>query len=1197
MTATMKKIIILFAFLSTGRLVETIAQTPTTGKNAIMEKTPREAMTTLTGATHTTVQTAIRYFDGLGRPTQTVLYRASPDATKDIVASSTEYDGFGNPYKNILPTPSDVATGAYSTTVQTLATSFYNDTHPYQQSVLEKSPLNRVVETFGAGQAWRVLNNEKSTKITYGAAGNEILEFSLKSNGDVDVLGSYGGSSLYVQTITSERGFRTNEYKDRLGRVVAKSQELTKDVFAITGFIYDDLNRLRIVVQPKAYKTVSTMTSFTLDSTVCKEGMFYYLYDSRGRVAEKRVPGGGTIRYIYDKNDRVVLENDDRDANIPSPGTNYYKFTKYDILGRIIQTGLIFGIGSFSRSQLQKDFDDFADVSTNIIYEERGTDLEGYTNRSFPANYTPQNSNLRTVTYYDDYGWQTDANYSFKTAQAFHTQANTKGMITGSLVRNLETNVWYKYVNFYDYLGRIIQQFAQNNVGGIDRSDHQYRFNGDVLKMRMTHQKTSVSDLVELYQYSYDHAGRKTSFTHNSTVVARYQYDDIGRLSSKRNRPAGTALISSQTGNWNTSTTWQSGVSPLANDNVTINAGNTVTIANGDIASAGTLNDNGTLLNFGTLNMGKSPIADLFVQNFSYHIRGGLRGENLDSNGNLTNALFSLKLGYEDANYFDGNIGKQEWKSNIDNISRSYTYSYDGSSRITGGLYAGNGTENYSLNSVSYDANGNIKTLSRNGWRSDNTFGVVDNLDYTYLPNSNKIEKVDDLENETASFTDVAGNDYTYSQDGSLASDANKGITIEYNYLKRPKKITFANNQTIEYQYDANGIKLREKDKSGVWTDYVGNKIYKNGVLYQISHDEGRINTQGEYEYVIQDHLGNVRVMFRDSLGVAKITQSENFGAWGESLSKLNYYRINTNKQQFVYTGHERNEELGIFDAKARFYDPIVPRFWQQDILADKFRRFSPYNYSIGNPLRFIDPTGNSVESIEGGVRFTGEDIRSAFLVLTSQVRNIYIDISKDNQESKYLKNWVGFRVSNLSLAYDAINALGVQNKSLNNLVIQAHGVIDPTSGRTSIKADDNRNEKITMHYLEQYNLEGGVIPGHLIEEKNISMLQALMNKVKDQGNCILGICNLGNPSTIKRSSMGLTDLSNCSLNLYVYNGWCNAPSVKKQISMGSLSAFRENAKYGVTGYWTGYNSQGGVTGVYKDIIINDSKNPIEFIK
>jgi RHS repeat-associated protein len=614
---------------------------------------------------------------------------------------------------------------------------------------------------------------------------------------------------------------------------------------------------------------------------------------------------------------------------------------------------------------LQKDFDDFANVSTNIIYEERGTDLKGYTNRSFPSSYTPGESNLRTVTYYDDYAWQTETAYNFQANNAFHAQGLTKGMVTGTLVRNLETNDWYKFVNFYDYLGRITQQFSQNNVGGIDRNDYQYRFNGEVLKMRMVHQKTGVADLTELYEYQTDHVGRKLSFVHNGNVVAKYEYDAIGRLKNKKLSPAGTALASSQTGNWNNASTWQSGTLPLSNDNVTINAGNTVTISSGQTASAGTLNNNGTLLNFGTLNMGKSSNADLYVQTIKYHIRGGIKSINTDASGNLTNSLFSFRLGYEeDGNLYDGNIRSQEWQSSIDNVARAYFYEYDTASRIKKGSYAGGQFgEKFSLNNVDYDKNGNITNLSRNGWRSDNTFGLVDDLNYTYNPNSNKILKVDDASNNTASFADVAGDDYTYGLDGSLLSDANKGITIEYNYLKLPRRIV-KGSTVILNEYDAMGKKLKETIGSN-FTDYSGNKIYKNGALYQISHDERRI-IDGQYEYFINDHLGNLRVAFRDSSGVAKISQKQDYDPYGAELQKISYLKSNWKQSDFKYSGKEFIEETGLNDFGWRPQDPVLGRMWGTDPLAHEYFGISPYVYVLNRPIVAIDPDGRRVYFIGG---------------------------------------------------------------------------------------------------------------------------------------------------------------------------------------------------------------------------------------
>ena len=168
----------------------------------------------------------------------------------------------------------------------------------------------------------------------------------------------------------------------------------------------------------------------------------------------------------------------------------------------------------------------------------------------------------------------------------------------------------------------------------------------------------------------------------------------------------------------------------------------------------------------------------------------------------------------------------------------------------------------------------------------------------------------------------------------------------------------------------ASGKKLKETVGTNT-TDYVGNVIYKNGVQYQISHDEGRI-VNGEYEYNIKDHLGNLRVAFRDSLGVAKITQSNSYGAFGEDLPSISYFKAQWKKDEFRFTGQENLPETGYTDFGARFYDNIVPRFITIDPLAEVSRRFSPYTYAFDNPLRFIDPDGMSARNIDGSVTFSG---------------------------------------------------------------------------------------------------------------------------------------------------------------------------------------------------------------------------------
>jgi RHS repeat-associated protein len=951
--------------------------TPTNTMNYVVSRFARDTQTgSALDNSETKTMTKIEYMDGLGRSLQSLVWKGVPNKTKDIILSTTTFDANGRANKSILPTSSDVVTGAYKSTAQTLAATFYANTYPYSELVYENSPLNRPFKQFGPGLAWRTLGSEKFVEMQYLTAGNNVIRFDVQANGDISGASNYSNNALYSNASISERGFYTYELKDKQGRVTHKIQQLdSAPTYATTAYCYNNLGQLAAVITPEAYKLFGTgtgqITSLAESDNIYQELVFGYHYDALGRLTEKQVPGAGWTRFVYDNNDRVVLKNDDQD------GSNYWHFTKYDALSRPILAGLLSSIGTTARQTLQTAFDGI----TGQTYETRGGTQYNYSNASYPTNsiYSVADSDVKLVNYYDDHDWVSVVNPSVAKGTASFSLipivVGHKGLLTGTLGRNIETEEWYKTVKYYDYKGRNIITFSENHLGGINRSDYKYSFANELLRKQIDHQ-----GILEIYDYTYDHMGRKTSFRHTkngfSQNIAKYTYDDISRLSTKTYSPAGTTVGSAQTGLWTDNSSWQGGYLPTLKDVATINTGHELTVNAGQTVAAGQLVANGIIINNGTINLGNLTNNPAFVDlqniNYKYHIRGGLQGINLDGSGNLTNSIFSYKLGFEgDATYFDGNIRKQEWKSSLDNTIRSFTYSYDGASRITQGSFTGSGNEDYSLNSVTYNANGSIKTLSRNGYKANNSFGLVDNLDYTYNTNSNKILKVDDLSGETASLTDAAGDDYMYWPDGSLKSDANKGISlIEYNYLKLPKKIVIGST-TILNQYDASGRKLKETIGSNI-TDYSDNLVYKNNILYQLSHDEGRIISD-VYEYNINDHLGNLRVSFKDSAGVAKITQSNAFGAWGENLKTLTY-RNTTGQNPFKYTRKEELTETGYIDFGARLFDNVVPRFIGVDPLADHPQQLnlSPYMFSGNNPVRNIDPDGRRFLNFDSDGNYTG---------------------------------------------------------------------------------------------------------------------------------------------------------------------------------------------------------------------------------
>jgi RHS repeat-associated protein len=245
--------------------------------------------------------------------------------------------------------------------------------------------------------------------------------------------------------------------------------------------------------------------------------------------------------------------------------------------------------------------------------------------------------------------------------------------------------------------------------------------------------------------------------------------------------------------------------------------------------------------------------------------------------------------------------------------------------------------------------------------------------------------------NQTTSMTTGATTyQYAYDASGNMLSETTSRL-FEWNHANQ---LATFRNQTpnaeptlyTQYRYDAAGqriIKIVRKHGGQLAVTTYIDGLFERVTLNNISHDTLHVldsvtrvatvhtgpplpkDASPPVAYHLGDHLGSSTVVL-DSSGA--IFNQEEYAPYGDTT--FGSYA----KKRYRHTAKERDEENGLYYHGARYYAPWLCRWISCDPrgLTDGM---TLYAYVRGNPLRFVDQTGQGTEPAVTGTAPTSAPV------------------------------------------------------------------------------------------------------------------------------------------------------------------------------------------------------------------------------
>ena len=301
------------------------------------------------------------------------------------------------------------------------------------------------------------------------------------------------------------------------------------------------------------------------------------------------------------------------------------------------------------------------------------------------------------------------------------------------------------------------------------------------------------------------------------------------------------------------------------------------------------------------------------------------------------------------------------------------SYQYDGN---------GNRTQKQTqdgLTGYAYDANNRLVEVAYPGMN-----GVTDTEYLHYDHAGNRTERIRgnaheyyhyDACNRLTEITDGIRQvkHYTYDNSGNMLSDGE--MSYLYDGFGRLEQVTKADGSFQKNHYDAEGLRA-EMEENGQLVKFLYNENREavaeeesDGNVIRYIRGLGLISSDSEkaktYYHYVSDEQGSItHVINGEEKESGELPQED------VQSRVLNHYEydafgntIRCEEQvhnRFRYTGEQYDPLTGQYYLRARYYNPVIARFTQEDTYYGD--GLNLYTYCQNNPVLYHDPTGHGTK-------------------------------------------------------------------------------------------------------------------------------------------------------------------------------------------------------------------------------------------